>query len=260
MNDTVKKIKSMKKYYLYVFVCLFGLMSCISNSNKHHTPDKIEEINIPALEQQGFKLFQENPQKAIPIFQEVAIAYQDVGNYKKAGITNLNIANIYDEHSNRIDSALIYAEKSLRIWTEHNDSLQIANLYKYIGLLKGKIGKFDEATTAIQEAIKIYQAKAFEQGIAVSEFDLADVYFRAKKYEESERLFAKSKAFWVTQNNQDRVYTNNILGIRLFEQTAKPTAVKQLIEENIAIEKRIALNDFIKNKFEAVKKEVGYQN
>jgi len=237
-------------------IVLFGVISCNSDSTNKTTEQVIEVKSVEELEKIGFKTFQKSPQKAIPIFRQVAIKYEKQQHLKKAGLTNLNIANLYDEYSNEIDSALIYSNKSLNIWERQKDTLQIANLYKYIGLLKGKKGNFKEAKFSILAAIKLYKEKGFEQGVAVSQFNLADLYFRAKEFKESELLLNKSIAFWKNNEDYSRVFTNNILGIKLYNEIGNKPKVQQLIEENRTIKKENKLNDFIKAKFDDLIKEI----
>jgi len=171
-------------------------------------------------------------------------------------LTNLNIANIYEEHLNQVDSALLYSKKSLEIWKAEKDSMQIANLYKYIGLLNGKKGQFSAAKSAIQQAITMYQHQGFEQGIAVSEINLADTYFREKAYDKSIVHFNNSKAFWIQKDNKARVYTDNILGIKIFAAMKRATVVDRLIEENRKIAQEMEVNSFSKTKFEKLIKAI----
>jgi len=231
-------------------------ISCNSDSNNKKSEEITDLNSIEKLEKNGFQIFQESPQKAISIFKQVAINYEKQKNLKKAGLVNLNIANIYDEYSNEIDSALIYSNKSLKIWERQDDTLQIANLYKYIGLLKGKRGEFKEAKLSILKAIKLYTEKEFEQGVAVSEFNLADLYFREKEFKECELLLNKSIEFWKKNGDYNRVFTNNILGIKLYSKIGNDSKVQKLIKENIEIRKENKLNDFIKNKFNELIKEI----
>jgi tetratricopeptide (TPR) repeat protein len=134
--------------------------------------------------------------------------------------------------------------------------MQMANLYKYIGLLKGKKGQFEEAKSSIQKAITIYISQGFGQGVAVSEINLADVYFREKEYEESIVYFNKSKKFWMDNDDKSRIYTDNILGIRIFAAINRDELVESLINENRKIEHEIEVNGFVKTKFDEVINEI----
>jgi hypothetical protein len=107
----------------------------------------------------------------------------------------------------------------------------------------------------IQQAISMYQTVGFDQGVAVSEFNLADVYFRARNYKESESLFLRSTEFWKRNGGSGRVFTNNILGIQIYQSIEDKAKVEQLIEENKAILNQIELDEFIINRFTDLLKE-----
>lgn len=231
---------------------IFLIISCNSNSKVESKAPKVTQEEIEALEKKGFDAYQEGPQKAIPIFKNVADNYESIGNYKKAGITNLNIAGIYEEQVNKIDSALYFSKKSLQNFEELGDTMQIANLYKYVGLLKGKNGNFEEAKSNIGKAIELYTSQKFEQGIAVSEFNLASTFYAEQDYENSIKYFDKSKKYWLSQNGNGRVYSNNILGIKIYDSLKNTNQVNKLIEENRKIEIATKVNPFNKKQFEEV--------
>jgi tetratricopeptide (TPR) repeat protein len=241
----------------YINILTIGLLiSCSTSTENKSNSDEIDKVNIQELEKLGFESYQDSPIKSIQLFKEVAMEYEKTENYKKAGFTNLNIANIYDEYIENIDSALVYSKKALKIWKTQNDTLQMANLYKYIGLLKGKSDEIDEAKSDIQQAIMMYQKVGFEQGVAVSEFNLADVNFRNKDYEGSMDHLNNSTDFWKKKKDYTRIYTNNILGIRIYSATNNHKRVEALIEENIVIEQKTNINDFAKNMFDDLIKEI----
>ena len=52
--------------------------------------------------------------------------------------------------------------------------------------------------------------QGFKNGLAISRFNLADVYFRAENFEESEKLFLQSKEFWLKQDNKARIFGMNV--------------------------------------------------
>lgn len=243
------------KLQLWILLAI-TVFSCNPKSPDGNTSSITDDISIEELEQKGFEVFQESPEEAIQIFKQVAINYEKQENLKKAGIINLNIANVYDEYLERKDSALIYSERALRIWKEQKDTLQMANLYKYTGLLKGGLGKIDEAQSDIHQAIRMYETKGFGQGVAVSEINLAEVYFMDENYTESEALFSKSKDFWKGNGDLSRVFTDNILGIRIHTKMGDMGKAGKLIKENEDIMTQTELDDFIKNRFQELINEI----
>lgn len=174
----------------------------------------------------------------------------------KAGITHLNIANLYDERLGQTDSALVWSEKALNIWMDQHDTMQMANLYKYTGLLKGRSGKMVEAISDIHQAIRLYEEAGFAQGVAVSEINLSEVYLRIDNYTESEALFTRSTDFWNGNGDLSRVFTNNLLGIRLYTEMGKPKKAEELIHENEDILKQTELDDFIINRYHELLDEI----
>ncbi len=242
---------------LVVLILAIGFLSCNTEADKNEEKSTTNQTDVKTLEAEGFNLFQENPGKAIAIFQEVSSKYIEEKNYIKAGLTNLNIANIYDEYLSKPDSALYFSKKSLSIWKSIDDTLQQANLYKYIGLLKGKLGDYKSAKKDIHQAIKFYESVPFEQGIAVSQFNLANVYFEEGNKEESISLHEKALAFWKAQDDKNRIFTNNLFGIELYAKYGEEKKVEALIKENQDLAKSISLNDFLKNRFEELVKKYG---
>lgn len=206
--------------------------------------------SVQHLEKDGYTLYQKSPENALPTFKNVAKLYAYQQDYKKAGLTYLNIAGIYDENLGKPDSALIYAQESLRIWQEANDSLQQANLYKYIGLLEGKLGNIEKGKAAIQKAIDLYKTLEFDQGLHVAKFNLANVYFQENDYQSSKELFQETIEFWRSKEDWGRVFTNNLFGIELYAMMDDSEGVRKLIEENKTLAPDAKLNEYLKRKFD----------
>jgi len=225
------------------------IIRCTSNTTEEQDSSIKNEINVDSLAKEGFKMFQEAPEEAVQIFKQVARTYEKQEDLKQAGITNLNIANVYDEYLAQLDSALVYTEKSLSLWAVQQDTLQMANLYKYLGLLKGRTGSLEEGKSDIDRAIRLYQSVGFNQGIAVSEINLAEVLLEAKQVTKSEALFVNSTSFWKERGDLSRVFTNNILGIQIYDEMGEQEKIEVLIAENEEIMSQRELNVLIKNRF-----------
>lgn len=237
----------MKLFTRLIFILAIGSCSTRQSNDPVHTES--DNLSVEELENAGFEIFRESPEVAINIFKQVAKRHGVHKNYKSAGIANLNIANIFDEYLNELDSALVYSDRALEIWKKQDDTLQMANLYKYIGLLQGRIGEFVKAKSNLQEAIMMYREVGFEKGVAVSEINLADVYFENGYLAESDSLFLKSTKFWKESGDLGRVFTNNILGIRIYNRIGAKNEVNKLIGENRIIMDQVDLDEFIKNRF-----------
>ena len=233
-------------------IILIGSIACQPSKP---AGENASPINLEEMEKKGFELYQKEPSEALPYFKAAALEYEKRKDIKKAGFTNLNIANIYDEHLSQIDSALKFAHHSLKVWTSANDTLQMANLYKYIGLLEAKNGSYDQAESTILQAIDFYTSKGHAQGIAVSHINLAETYFRKKDYQKSLEYFRLSKDFWLNKEDKRRMYTDNILGIKLHRALEETSAANTLIEENLTIENEIDIHDYPKALFRELLQE-----
>ncbi len=235
---------------------LFVLSNSLVFAQQTSESAPAQEIDVQELEKKGFELFQTTPAEAIVVFKKVGPAYEQQGRFPKAGITYLNIANIYDEYLNELDSAIHFSNKSLTIWESLQDTLQQANLLKYLGLLHGKTGDFEQAKTQIQKAKTFYVSQNFEPGIAVSDFNMAQVYLKKGDFEQSEKFFLHSIQYWKKVDDKGRIFANNLIGIDLYYQSGKKEKAELLIRENQKILQLTAVNDYILNKFEELRTRV----
>ena len=238
---------------------LLVLTSCIDQNTpseeKLSTPKPLSIEEITAIEKQGIALYQSNTQEAVAYFRQASHAYQQIKAYGKAGTTNLNIAGAFDEQLGQPDSALQYAQIALNLFQQAQDSNQMANLYKYRGLLKGKAGLFDEAHADILKAIDLYQQIDYPAGVAVSNVNLANIYFQAKQFQASDSLFHIAQSYWKEQGNHQRVFINNLFGIELYGTWGKATETQALIAENQSLMDNVNLNQYLKNRFETLLEE-----
>lgn len=242
----------MKKTILF-----FLAIWCIACTNENGTNKQNQQAppNLDSLEQIGFNTFKSNPRAAIPIFKEVAEKSLEFGKLKKVGTTYLNLSNIYDENVKNRDSALIFADMSLDIWRQTKDSMQEANLLKYRGFLKGAAGKTKDGIKDVEAAIALYEQLGFEQGWAVSIFNLAQIYFEEGDKEKSAELLDKANQFWRDRGESIRVYTNNLFGIELYKAIGNDEKRKAAIAECEQIEKTIQVNNYLKKRFQTVTEE-----
>ena len=166
--------------------------SC-SNMSRTEASEKEQGALTPEeAERKALDVFRESPEDAVQLFRQAALGYKAQDNPAKSGILNLNVANIYDEYLHLPDSALVYSKKSLAIWQAMKDTMQMANIYKYIGLIEGRTGRYSSAKSNINKAIYLYSLKNFQAGIAVSQINLSEVLLHEKNLSESLKYFIKS--------------------------------------------------------------------
>ncbi len=237
-----------------LFPIIVAFNSCKEKARLERQSMSKDEVED--LEKEAFALFQKDPRSALPAFKKILEGFQQLDQNVKVARANLNIANIYDEHLNQIDSAQVYAQASLSIWKQENDSMQVANLLKYVGLLYGKAGQFKQAELNMKRAIRMYTSLGFEEGIAVSKHNLADVYLRKGNLHQSLSILKESTSFWRAQGNQGRVYSNNILEIEIQNLLGENDSVQALLSENNVISKETELDDLIVSRYEQMIKNL----
>lgn len=206
------------------------------------------------IENEGFVKYEEAPVKAIPYFKKSIELFAAEDNYPKAALAFSNLASIYDQHTEQKDSALFYVEKSLEIWRQVKDELQIASTLKYRGRIKGDLGREEEGIEDITEAIALYDKLNFNEGAAVAKFNLSMVYYRKRNYDKSTALWIEALDYWKSAGSKDRIFTNNLFGMELFHAIKDMKKVKRIIAENEKILKsKHNINKFNLNRFENLK-------
>lgn len=100
------------KFHLGFFaVLLFLVLGC---QNKNKPVDKITIAEMDSLLYAGMEVYRRDPKDAIFYFRQAAIGYESLDSFKQAGISFLNVAGIFEEHTGQLESAEYYASCSLK--------------------------------------------------------------------------------------------------------------------------------------------------
>ena len=97
---------------------------------------------------------------------------------------------ILEEYHRDYKGSLAYINKALDYWKALDDTMNVANLHKYKGLLLGYLGEFDEAKKECYLGMQLFGLKGYNDGVAVSWFDLAQV-FRLEHNTDSAMFYAE---------------------------------------------------------------------
>lgn len=248
----------MKRYVLCLLMTHLVLISCRQDNRKSSsisnktdsTAAVYSDLSVDELEQKALQKYQESPKSSIDIFKELALRFKAGNNVPKAAITNLNVANIYDEHFLDFTSAHHYASLSLDNWKAVKDDMQIANLKKYLGYLNGKLGNYETGKEEIMEAIRLYNKMAYDQGVAVSNFNLARVYYEEKNYEGAIKPFKDGLKYWTENENAGRIFTMNTFGMQLYRAVGDDEIALKLQQENNIMRTKVRLPESEVVKFE----------
>jgi tetratricopeptide (TPR) repeat protein len=169
---------------------------------------------------------------AITNFMKAYELYQLSLNSKDMAICLHSIAFAYDELLHNDQQALQYVEKSIVVHQNNNDTLEMANMYKYMGMLKARLGKYAPAKEDIRAAVNYFSLKNYEPGIAVSMYDMALVYINEKKADSALFYLEKAKMYWVERKNPGRIFGINNTFIELAHSINDTGKGSTLINEN----------------------------
>ena len=172
-------------YRLLILVVLASI-SCKDSKPQLNKTFTAEEIKL--LEGEAYEIFQTKPALALEKLESVSEFYKASGQKDRLALAYLNMANISHEIQSDYIKAEHYADSSLKTWKSHGDSLQMANLYKYLGYLNGLNDKFDIGRSNLQAALGIYARFGDNAGLAISWLNLSKLEFRDEKYELAEEL------------------------------------------------------------------------
>lgn len=143
-----------------------------------------------------------------------------------------NKSFIFDENGGDLDSSIYYAELALTNWISLLDTINEANNRKYLGYLYGKQGYYEKGKSEIFKAIRLFELKAYEPGVAVSYFDLSKVYGFEKRYDTALLYIDKALNYWQQKADTFRILTNNNQKLFLLIQTKNYEDAKLVQQES----------------------------
>ncbi|HKR04321.1 MAG TPA: hypothetical protein VJY62_06745 [Bacteroidia bacterium] len=177
---------------------------------------KNEPKHASALTKLAQFYYDKYPDKSIEYNNAAADLFSKLGDTRWAGFSTQNIAFAYYEKKDNPSKAEEYMKKALVYWEQMNDTLGEANNIKYLGMLQGKLHKFDEAKGSIWKAINKFESRNYKFGTAVSYFDLASVYEDENKKDSAIYYLKKAKEFWETVSDTFRLFGINNFCFRLY--------------------------------------------
>ncbi len=180
----------------------------------------------------GSYYYTRNPLKSVE-YQRVAFDYFIQANaMPMAAICLHNIGFTYEEQLHDISAAIKYIDQAIQLHEQLHDTMELANMYKYLGMLKSKMHNYTEAKQLINKAVLFFEYKNYEPGIAVSWFDLALVYAEQKKADSAIFYALKAKAYWYTNNGTARIVGINNELVKWYLILSDENEVHNLLLEN----------------------------
>jgi adenylate cyclase len=101
----------------------------------------------------------------------------------------------------KFDSALYFLNDARALANQQKEPLWTAQVYNEIGLLKIYQGSYAQALTNLQISLSLYEDNEFETGISEVLNNIASVHFALKDFDLALKLYRKSLAIRLKQNN-----------------------------------------------------------
>lgn len=169
--------------------------------------------------------------------QEAFRLYTEVPD-KEGAVTCLqNMAFTYEEQLSDYENALKFGLQALDARIEMKDTLEWANMAKYVSFVHGKLHNFEQAKFYAGKAVDLYQLKSYVPGLAVTYRNLAIVYEEQKRYDSSIALLLRARAIWQTMPENThicsfRIYSCNNDLIRVYTRAGMLTDAGDVLAEN----------------------------
>jgi hypothetical protein len=170
-------------------------------------------------------------------FQLIAVSlFTKIHNDIRATYCIQNIAFMYEEQQNDIPNALKYSNIAVQQHLLRKDTVSIANMYKYIGMLKGKLGNHGEGLKDINLAIQYFGLKNNNLGIAVCYYDMALLYTEIKYTDSSIYYITKAKNIWQQHNGDiSRIFSWNNKQLEIYLSRQDTINAKNIYYQNSKI-------------------------
>ncbi|MBK8700193.1 MAG: hypothetical protein IPN29_11945 [Saprospiraceae bacterium] len=199
------------------------------------TPDKIPIYSLKEgyeFQQVGMDSFNTNARLSSMSLQKAAVAFLQNKNPKDAGVCLSTAAHLYEEKFSDIDSALLLSRQALNYALESNDTLNTGHSYRYSGFLTGMAGNLGEGLSLIEKSIPYYMMMNEKDGIAVAKYDMARILGHNKQYAQSKEKLEESTLHFKSRINLQRIFNNNVYGLKLFKESNNPAEYERVKTEN----------------------------
>jgi|GEM_PF-2623136 len=164
--------------------------------------DRQKDIHGKGLvyQQMGSYYYSRKPDSCIYYQLKAYELLLKAGNKKMAAICLHSVGFTYEEMKHDSKAALKYIEQSIPIHHELNDSMELGNMYKYTGMLKGKLGRYTAAHKDIDSSFYYFHSVGYMDGVAVSFYDRAIVYKSEGKTDSALIFLSRAYHYWYNES------------------------------------------------------------
>jgi tetratricopeptide (TPR) repeat protein len=185
-----------------------------------------------AFEKLGQVCYEDYAAYSIRFFDSAQIHYKTLNKTKERALCLQNMAFTYTEKLQNLEKGLEYSLSVIPLWQSIKSVRDEGNILKFIGFIYGEKEQYDSAFANINRAIEKFESIGFKQGIAVSHFNVAQVFKKQLKTDSCVFYLLKAKEAWVGFKTPSRVFNinNALLNVYLGDKNVDKT--NALITEN----------------------------
>jgi signal transduction histidine kinase len=177
----------MKTNFLFLLFCLlsghfvFGQRQEIDSLEVLLKTAKEDSIKINILTDLSWKYITTAPQKTEEYVRQGLILARRLGLLKKEVILLNFLGDCYRRQSKHVEG-VEYATQSLKVATQANDSIGIAEAYRLLGLIHSfSLKQYEAALTYFLKALPIYERQNDKKGLATQLSTIAWLYVNMNK-------------------------------------------------------------------------------
>lgn len=123
-----------------------------------------------------------------------------------------------EEWNGNYDSSIFYNLKALTLYEEMNDSLGMSAALNNAGITYMQTGDYSSCVYSLQRALAIDEARHDTVNLSIDFINLADVYLRARYFDDSKHWARLGLQYAVAGSPANRPYAAEILGTILLEE------------------------------------------
>ncbi len=180
----------------------------------------------------GSYYYSRQPLKCIGYQKQAFALFQKVNEQKQAAMCLHSIGFAYEEQLKDVKSASGYISQAIELHKAQKDTMELANMEKYLGMLDGRLGQYAEGKQQVRSAIAHFKMLGYKSGIAVSYFDLAKIFTEQKAYDSALHYLTVSKKYWAGAGATGRVFNINNELLKVNTLAARYNDAHNLLLEN----------------------------
>ena len=173
----------MKKFILLLLI----LISYVSFSANHKKPDSLVMKQLEKYYVDAYDLIYQN----LPGVDKYADSIQELSqkhNYEKGLSYAYEIRANYYKNQNNLPLALDYFNKAQELDIKYKDTLNIANIHSYFGVIYNEMYLYDKSIFHYLEAIKLFESINELEHVGRSYYNLSNIYLKLNNYEKMKEI------------------------------------------------------------------------